>query len=275
MGYRKTVTDKKLVANRRNAKRSTGPRTERGKSVSKFNAQKAGLFAKHVVNTVFDGAKAKAEFSRLLADLWEEFQPEGAFEQKMVELMAKSLWRIRRATRYENGSVNNAAGWGGLPPENFEFVTPFKRERYFVAQAQHQLKTTGTISRGVYAEVLPHLQVELQDMKREEESKRPTEANIDPEFLAVLERRSHRLDATFDCHSWIEDLREEHYRAGNCLPPAADMDKIIRCEKEAGKQFDWALRHLLESQRRRREGRNRLRNIPRISNEVASKTWTR
>ena len=51
----KTVTEKTLAANRLNAKRSTGPRTERGKNTSKFNAVKAGLFAKQVVIPLCDG----------------------------------------------------------------------------------------------------------------------------------------------------------------------------------------------------------------------------
>ena len=40
---KKTLTQKTLAANRLNAKRSTGPRTERGKNYSKFNAVKIGV----------------------------------------------------------------------------------------------------------------------------------------------------------------------------------------------------------------------------------------
>jgi hypothetical protein len=41
---RKTVTRIKVEANRRNSKRSTGPRTERGKRNAKFNAVTLGLW---------------------------------------------------------------------------------------------------------------------------------------------------------------------------------------------------------------------------------------
>ena len=51
----KMVTERKLAANRLNAKRSTGPRTDRGKNTSKFNAAITGLFAKHVVIPLCDG----------------------------------------------------------------------------------------------------------------------------------------------------------------------------------------------------------------------------
>jgi len=45
----KTVTARKIEANRANAAHSTGPRTERGKRNAKFNAVTLGLFARHVV----------------------------------------------------------------------------------------------------------------------------------------------------------------------------------------------------------------------------------
>ena len=73
---KKTLTEKKLAANRLNAKRSTGPRTERGKNTSKFNAVKAGLFAKQVVIPLCDGEGSEEQFARLLAELQQEFQPE-------------------------------------------------------------------------------------------------------------------------------------------------------------------------------------------------------
>jgi hypothetical protein len=41
------VTPIKIDANRKNSKRSTGPRIERGKSIAKFNGMTLGLFAKH------------------------------------------------------------------------------------------------------------------------------------------------------------------------------------------------------------------------------------
>ena len=66
MGSKKTVTEKTLAANRLNPKQSTGPRTERGKNNSKFNAVKAGLFARCVVIPVCDGEGCKKQFARLI-----------------------------------------------------------------------------------------------------------------------------------------------------------------------------------------------------------------
>jgi hypothetical protein len=43
-----TVSERKLKANRENAKKSTGPRTSRGKGFSRRNALKHGLFVRHI-----------------------------------------------------------------------------------------------------------------------------------------------------------------------------------------------------------------------------------
>ncbi len=62
----KTATLRKIQANRSNAKRSTGPRTERGKRSSKFKAVTLGLFARQVVIPVCDGYGAEKDFKSLL-----------------------------------------------------------------------------------------------------------------------------------------------------------------------------------------------------------------
>src|ERR1039457_6395115 len=96
---KKTLTEKTLAANRLNAKHLTGPRTQRGKNTSKFNAVKAGLFAKHVVIPLCDGEGSEVQFARLLADLKQKFQPEDPLEEFYVEKLAKALWGSREGSR--------------------------------------------------------------------------------------------------------------------------------------------------------------------------------
>lgn len=84
MKVRKTVTERKRSANRRNAQLSTGPRTELGRYITKFNAVKMGLFAKNVVIPLVDGIAGQEEFAELLADLVVQFQPENTFENFCV-----------------------------------------------------------------------------------------------------------------------------------------------------------------------------------------------
>jgi hypothetical protein len=99
----KTVTPIKLDANRKNAKRSTGPRTERGKSIARFNAVTLGLFAKQVVIPICDGYKPERDFKSLLDGLHQELKPVGFYEEWLVVKIGECMWRLRRAARCESG----------------------------------------------------------------------------------------------------------------------------------------------------------------------------
>jgi hypothetical protein len=99
----KLVSMKQREANRRNAQRSTGPKTVEGKSAVKWNALKHGLLAKAVVLPQED----RGEYERLLAGLAEYWQPVGMLEQLFVEEIASIIWRRRRAVRAETAKIES------------------------------------------------------------------------------------------------------------------------------------------------------------------------
>ena len=74
-------TLKKRESNRRNAKKSIGPRSAAGKAVVSRNALKHGLLSRHLI---VEG-ESREEFSELLRRLSEEFQPIGLVEHALVE----------------------------------------------------------------------------------------------------------------------------------------------------------------------------------------------
>jgi hypothetical protein len=90
-------TEKQIVANRANAKRSTGPNTSGGKARSRMNAWKHGLRAEKVV---IAGEDAK-DLQAIQRELWEEHQPEPGMESLLVERLAHYAWRMRRAVVFE------------------------------------------------------------------------------------------------------------------------------------------------------------------------------
>ena len=151
----KTVTAKKIEANRMNAQRSTGPRTDRGKLASRFNAVTLGLFAKHVVIFVCDGYGSEKQFGKLLEALREDFQPDATFEEWLVLKIAEGMWRLRRATRSENGSVRNCAISDDRPPEKDDLTEAMDREVDLLTIAEEQIQATGTLSEEIYEKVLP------------------------------------------------------------------------------------------------------------------------
>jgi hypothetical protein len=89
--------------NRRNAQKSTGPRTPEGKDRAKFNALKHGMDAR---TPVLPGEDAEAYRARSAAWM-AEFQPGNAFEQFLVEQAARVSWQIERAERAETARLAN------------------------------------------------------------------------------------------------------------------------------------------------------------------------
>ena len=93
------TSDKKAEANRRNALKSTGPKTPEGKAAIRLNALKHGLLSKEILLPGED-EEALRELGEHLRD---ELQPIGELENLLVDRMIASYWRLRRVGRVEAG----------------------------------------------------------------------------------------------------------------------------------------------------------------------------
>ncbi|MGA2183538.1 MAG: hypothetical protein ABSH47_10960 [Bryobacteraceae bacterium] len=102
------ATDSQILANRRNAQASTGPRTAEGKSSSSGNATKHGLSAGFRVLT----NENQQEFDELIAEYHRTFAPTNTDEQFLVEKMAQSRWRLARVRRLEAAVIEQMVGLG-------------------------------------------------------------------------------------------------------------------------------------------------------------------
>src|SRR6266567_3653533 len=91
------TTLKQIEANRRNAVKSTGPRTENGKRRSRRNAFRHGLTAETVVELLESRDDYRAFEAAIIAD----YDARTAVERELVLRLASLLWRIRRATAIE------------------------------------------------------------------------------------------------------------------------------------------------------------------------------
>ena len=95
-------SQKQLAANRRNARRSTGPKSPEGKSASARNAITHGLLARDPVIT----GERYQDFAELQAALYADFQPAGESEESLVRKMATAQWKMERLTRVETALFN-------------------------------------------------------------------------------------------------------------------------------------------------------------------------
>ena len=90
---------RQIEANRRNALKSTGPRTEPGKQASRCNAVRHGLTAETVIGALEDAEDYKSFEAAITAD----YDAQSAVERELVLRLASVLWRLRRATTMETG----------------------------------------------------------------------------------------------------------------------------------------------------------------------------
>jgi hypothetical protein len=92
---------RQIEANRRNALKSTGPKTEAGKQASRCNAVRHGLTAETVIGVLEDREDYKAFEAAITAD----YDAQSAVERELVLRLASLLWRLRRATMMETGRL--------------------------------------------------------------------------------------------------------------------------------------------------------------------------
>jgi len=107
------ATPAQIEANRRNAEKSTGPRTEAGKARSCTNRLSHGFTS----SVLFIAGEEREEFNLLLADLHNEFQPATASEQILLEKMVQNQWLSLRAYRLQSVALNVPAAPGYMPPD--------------------------------------------------------------------------------------------------------------------------------------------------------------
>jgi hypothetical protein len=91
------ATQAQTDANRRNAKASTGPKTEETKARSARNSQKFGLFATN--NCV--QPHEQEEYESFCGALWAELAPLGSVEEVTAAEFVRSAWRLRRCAMAE------------------------------------------------------------------------------------------------------------------------------------------------------------------------------
>src|SRR5713101_31121 len=90
---------RQLEANRRNARKSTGPRTENGKHASRRNALRHGFTAE----TVLEPLEDLEDYRTFEAAIVSEYLPRTPAEQELAHRLASLFWRLRRATAIETG----------------------------------------------------------------------------------------------------------------------------------------------------------------------------
>ena len=130
------ATLKQFGANRRNAQKSTGPKTPEGKATVSMNALCHGLRARTVVLP----GENREEFTQLCDDLDVEWHPQSRTEQFYIEQMAVSQWKLSRMEVAEvNIFSNSATAMNQIPLLDRLWRAESRLERSY-ARAQRELE---------------------------------------------------------------------------------------------------------------------------------------
>jgi hypothetical protein len=96
------ATQSQINANRRNARKSTGPKTPEGKAKSRRNALQHGLTAK----TCMLADEDPNDLLDMIAEISEKFDPQDTDEDFLIERMAKARLRYGRIMPLEASIFN-------------------------------------------------------------------------------------------------------------------------------------------------------------------------
>src|SRR5258708_11116776 len=127
---------RQFQANRLNALKSTGPRTEEGKRISRRNALRHGLTAE----TVIDGLEDREDYRGFEAAIISDYDAKTAVERELVLRLASLLWRLRRIIAIETDLFqiqaeilrdrrNEVTVHGSFPDQAPEVLTPAEIDR--------------------------------------------------------------------------------------------------------------------------------------------------
>lgn len=162
------TTQKEIASSLNDAVQSTGPKTAKGKAVSRMNAIKHGVYSKELILRRGFIHEDPKEFRQLVDSLIADLQPVGTMETILAEKIAVSLWRLKRIYAAEIGhflkELQQLKGSYGYPDEpDTEYVDP-----------DEVIKTD-----------------EIEDMIEPSElaDLPPEELQREPEFLEFLEER--------------------------------------------------------------------------------------
>ena len=132
-------TLKQIAANRRNAQRSTGPRTAEGKIASSRNSLRSGIYADR--ETVLPTEDPVA-LSELRDEYYDHYQPASPAERCLVDSLISDEWLLRRFRRVEGELLTEANCDISQSAERFCIGTSYRDNERTLERLQRRINAT-------------------------------------------------------------------------------------------------------------------------------------
>jgi hypothetical protein len=98
-------SEAQIAANRLNAQKSTGPRTEAGKAIVSRNAEKHTKLSRTLLISSQSLKESSLEFRALCDEYYESLDPVGPLEEMLVDRLVTAVWRMQRVRQVESGEI--------------------------------------------------------------------------------------------------------------------------------------------------------------------------
>jgi hypothetical protein len=288
--------------NRANSLQSTGPRTERGKSQVSRNAAKHHVWAQVTALSMKELGEDPADFAQLRKDLAEAMEPCDPFEAAWVEDIAILRWRLLRLQRAEAGAMAwrqrklvierrrkalhegglrdmqqrpliALAGYSGLPDSSEKFALLLQTLRYLreaVERAGFDKTDLACFdllygkSAGLQGALLKK---SFERLLQPQETSDPDSPERNKQsFLTDLAKEIATYEQLQELYTEEQIEASDFQRAAELLPPAEELDKIVRYEAHLENQIERKLRQFYARRRepmlRAGEGSRSLHRLP-------------
>jgi len=103
MKIRKTMTEKAVAANRRNAGELTGPKTEQGKRASRINPR----YVRQLGRTLNFDEDEEDLYPEFLDTLLKDYRPSNMVQTLLVKEVADSTWKLSQTAGWEAEAVRS------------------------------------------------------------------------------------------------------------------------------------------------------------------------
>jgi len=278
----KTMSPAQIAANRRNAQKSTGPKTARGRAISKMNAFKHGLLGKEVLVRGRHASESQREFRSLLAQFREHLAPVGPLEEMLVDLIVTTHWRLRRVVKAEAGEIAlnvDAGHWQRTRQDPWfetikwdalgDPVSAMRNSALGNSLMENELKAVhasveqiGELTEAAIQTVIFHgkpygLTRDLEELRL---SLQQNPEGLEPGALRARQKEQALayINKQLRLIAWDKAACEEHERneesarqAAAVLPSSEVLDKIMRYETKLERQLYRAMNQLERLQRQR------------------------
>lgn len=249
------VSDRQLQANRRNALKSTGPRTPEGKAVVAQNAVTHGLLAQL---EVLPGLERQEDWDNHTSEVMADLAPEGRMEVILAERVALLTWRLGRTARYEREvaaiALENAErdlaredlDWGR---EQSQAESPLGKARGLMACSQALLDVLADLPKSAEQTPLDEAYVYLIMEVAAKVAAMTSLHLIDPS-CAALRERGHKAKTAGQVRQWLQEAAKFRNMTAESLFEGV-VEQVYRDLDKAKKEHSRLIRVLNQYQRSR------------------------